>query len=146
MGCFLVPAAEAIVTTLATKAVEKKEKEQKELKVSFDGKNTESVTGIPFSRKLKWLNRMLWGGSALLMFEHVWHGEVVPYFPFLTAASNPEDAAEMLREMATAGVTMALLVTLVWLGIVGVTSLIEKRARKEAETLEKTDGITEARE
>ena len=144
MGCFLVSAAEAVITTAVTKVVEKKEKEQGELKVSFDGKNTESVSKIPFSRKLKWLNRMLWGGSALLMFEHVWHGEVVPYFPFLTAASDPADAAAMLKEMATAGVAMALLVTLVWLGIVGVTALIEKRAEKEADGIENADSPTEA--
>ena len=143
MACFLVSAAEAVITTIATKIVEKKEKEQKELQVSFDGEKVESATKIPFSRKLKWLNRMLWGGSALLMFEHIWHGEVVPFFPFLTAASNPEDAAEMLREMATAGVSMAVLVTLVWLGIVGVTALIEKRAEKEAKELSKAEN-TEA--
>ena len=38
----------------------------------------------------------------------------MPWFPFLIAASNPTDAAEILHEMATAGVTMALLVTAVW--------------------------------
>lgn len=26
---------------------------------------------------MNWLNNMLWGGSALLAFEHVWHGSVV---------------------------------------------------------------------
>lgn len=139
MACFLISATEAVITTVVTKIVEKKEKEQKELEISFDGKKAESATRIPFSRKLKWLNRMLWGGSALLMFEHVWHGEVVPFFPFLTAASNAEDAAEMLQEMATVGVSMAVLVTLVWLGIVGVTALIEKRAEKEAKTPAETE-------
>ena len=74
---------------------------------------------------------MLWGGSVLLMFEHIWHGEIVPWFPFLTAeAENPADAAEMLHEMATVGVAMAALVTVVWLGMVGVSALIEKRAKK----------------
>ena len=144
MACFLVSAAEAVITTVATKIVEKKEKKQENIKISFDGEKVESATKIPFSRKLKWLNRMLWGGSVLLMFEHVWHGEVVPYFPFLTAASDPADAAAMLKEMATVGVAMALLVTLVWLGIVGVTALLEKRAEKEAEDIEKTDVPTEA--
>ncbi len=97
--------------------------------VQVDGSMQPAVK-IPFSRKLKWLRNMLWGGAILLMFEHVWHGEVVPWFPFLTAAADPADAAEMLREMATVGVTMAVLVTLVWLGMVGVTALIEKRAKK----------------
>ena len=131
MACFLVPAAEAIVTTVVTKIVAKKEKQKEE------PEKNEPAAKIPFSRKLNWLNGMLWGGSALLAFEHVWHGEVVPWFPFLTAASDPAEASEMLHEMATAGVTMALLVTAVWLGMVGVSVLIEKRAaRKESRPAE----------
>ena len=70
---------------------------------------------------------MLWGGSALLAFEHVWHGEVTPFFPFLTAASDPESTAVMLQEMGASGVAMALLVTAVWAGMVAVSSAIEKR-------------------
>lgn len=135
MACFLVSAAEAVITTVATKIVEKKEKEQAAMQISFDGTTVEPAVRIPFSRKLKWLNHMLWGGSALLMFEHIWHGEVVPFFPFLTAMSNPEDTAEMLEEMSTVGVSMAILVTVVWLGIVCVTSIIEKRAEAEAKQL-----------
>lgn len=139
MACFLVSAAEALITTAVTKAVEKNEKKQNDLKISFDGEKVESASRIPFSRKLKWLNRMLWGGSALLMFEHIWHGEVVPFFPFLTAASNAEDASEMLHEMATVGVSMAVLVTVVWIGMVIVSSIIERRAVKEAEALVKAE-------
>ena len=70
---------------------------------------------------------MLWGGSALLAFEHIWHGEVTPWFPFLTAAGNPGDAMAMLHEMATTGVAMAVLVTAVWAGMVAVSNVIEKR-------------------
>ena len=73
---------------------------------------------------------MLWGGSALLAFEHVWHGEVVPWFPFLTNAANSADAAEMLHEMSTAGVSMAAVISAVWLGMVAVSSVIEKRSPK----------------
>ena len=101
MACFVVPAAEAVVTTIVTKVVKSKEKKE----------NTSSEKKVPFSHKLSWLNTMLWGGSALLAFEHVWHGEVVPWFPFLTAMSTPESASEMFHEMATNGVFMALLVT-----------------------------------
>ena len=128
MACFVVPVAEAIVTSIATKVVEKKECASGKAQAEA-GKG--SLVRIPFSKKLKWLSNMLWGGSALLAFEHVWHGEVVPWFPFLTAAENPQDAAEMLHEMATVGVTMAILVTAVWVGMVGVSHLIEKRALKE---------------
>ena len=110
--------------------------EKKEGSHSAEGHHSEAAgheVKIPFAKKIKWLNNMLWGGSALLAFEHVWHGEVAPWFPFLTAASNPEDAAEMLHEMSTVGVTMALLVTTVWFGMVVVSSAMEKRMNNMAE-------------
>ena len=73
---------------------------------------------------------MLWGGSGLLAFEHLWHGEISPFFPFLTAASDPTDRAEMLHEMATSGSAMAVTVTAVW----AVTVLVSMKAetRKKA--------------
>ena len=123
MACFTVPAAEAIITTVAEKIIKSKEKNQTVKK----SQEADSVK-IPFSTKLSWLNKMLWGGSALLAFEHVWHGEVVPFFPFLTAVENGE-ISEMLHEMATAGVSMALLVTAVWGIMVGVVSIFEKRGK-----------------
>ena len=116
MACFTVPAAEAIITTVAKKIVKNKE--------------TTETDKISFSTKLGWLNKMLWGGSALLAFEHVWHGEVVPYFPFLTAVENGE-ASEMLHEMATTGVTMAVIVTAVWGLMVLVSNVIEKRKKSD---------------
>ncbi|MBO4678565.1 MAG: hypothetical protein J5626_02750 [Lachnospiraceae bacterium] len=136
MACFLIPVAEAVVTTVVTKVVEKREVAPETMKVHLDGNVEETVEKISFSKKLKWLNNMLWGGSALLAFEHVWHGEVVPWFPFLTAAGDPADAAEMLHEMSTVGVTMAVLVTAAWAGMVAVSSLVAKRA-------EKSDTVTE---
>ena len=39
----------------------------------------------------------------------------------------PADAAEMLNEMATTGVAMAALVTVIWLGMLAVTSAMEKK-------------------
>ena len=124
MACFIVPATEAVVTTIVTKIVEMKEKD----KLTETGTVEVSEKKTGFSRKLKWLNGLLWGGSALLAFEHLWHGEITPFFPFLTAASNPADAAEMLHEMATSGVAMAALVTLVWGGMVLASTLIEKKS------------------
>ena len=129
MACFIVPTVEAIVVTVVKKVIEKKEKQPEEVSIVLDG-TPETAYKVPFSRKLKWLTNLLWGGSALLAFEHVWHGEVVPWFPFLTAAADPADAAEMLHEMATVGVSMAALVTLVWLAMLGVSAAIEKRALK----------------
>ena len=135
MACFTVPATEAIITTIAGKIIKSKEK-----KAVLSGavstkadENTEASSKISFLTKLGWLNKMLWGGSALLAFEHVWHGEVVPFFPFLTAVKDG-NAAEMLHEMATTGVTMAVLVTAVWGIMVGVSSLIEKNAFKKSDS------------
>jgi hypothetical protein len=119
MACFIVPATEAVVTTIVQKAVKKKE----------DSAGIEKT--LRFSEKLKWLNGMLWGGSGLLAFEHLWHGEITPFFPFLTAANDPADTAEMLHEMATSGTSMAALVTLVWLGVVFVTNRISATQKDE---------------
>ena len=124
MACFLVPATEAIITTIATKAM------KTETPTAANSAQLVTATKTPFVNKLKWLSNLLWGGSVLLAFEHVWHGEVTPFFPFLTAASNPADAAEMLHEMATSGVAMAVLITVVWVGMVLVSNSIEKRAPK----------------
>ena len=130
MACFLVPTAEAIVTTAAKKVIKKKEQ-----KSAVSHADAHGEVKIPFSHKLKWLNNMLWGGSALLAFEHLWHGEIVPYFPFLTAAANPADAAEMLHEMATTGVAMSALVTVVWAGMVVASSVILKKPAKQTAKL-----------
>ena len=129
MACFLVPAAEAIVTTIITKVVKSTEKEEK-VKVSLSDGTVEEVKKVKFSAKLKWLSNLLWGGSALLAFEHIWHGEVVPFFPFLTAVQNGE-TADMLAEMSSAGVTMAVLVTAVWVCMLIVSNIIERRAVRE---------------
>jgi len=127
MACFLIPTTEAIVTTILQRVLSSKEKN---MEIHHEGDSSENLPKSGFSRKLKWLNNMLWGGSALLALEHVWHGEVVPWFPFLTAASDPSSRSEMFHEMATVGVTMALLVTAVWAGMVIVSSRLEKKADK----------------
>lgn len=119
MACFVAPAVEAVVTVVTAKVVEKK-----------DNHEIETVK-IPFSKKLKWLSNMLLGGSALLAFEHVWHGEITPWMPFLTAMNSAEDTAAMLQEIGTTGVGMALLITCVWGGMVAVSNIMEKKAAKE---------------
>ncbi|MBR0145251.1 MAG: hypothetical protein IJM25_01135 [Eubacterium sp.] len=132
MACFLVPAAEAIVTTIATKVMQKKEKsaakQAETVSVQVDDETVETAERLPFSHKMKWLNHLLWGGSGLLAFEHLWHGEITPWFPFLTATENPDDLREMFTEMSTVGVTMAVLVTAVWGGMVAISSIMEKKA------------------
>ena len=126
MACFIVPAAEAAVTTIVTKVMEKQEKKQ-DAEQMVKGVSLKELHKEHFSSKLKRLNYLLWGGSGLLAFEPLWHGEIQPFFPFLTAASNPADTAEMLHEMSTVGVSMAVLVTLVWGIITYVSTKIEMR-------------------
>lgn len=129
MACFIVPAAEAIVVATAKKVTESKENTVATENATNEINNSQAK--VPFSRKLRWLTNLLLGGSILLMFEHIWHGEVVPWFPFLTATANPEDTVEMLHEMATAGVTMALLTTAVWCVMLVVSHIIETKANAQ---------------
>ena len=130
MACFTVPLVESVVVTAVEKAEEKRESH-----IAEQGKISTGKAMIPLSRKFKWLNGMLLGGSALLAFEHVWHGEVTPWFPFLTAMSDKADAMEMLHEISTVGVSMAALVTVAWLGICVAAEAILKRS---ADVTEKT--------
>ena len=132
MACFIVPAAEAVVTTVAAKAF--KAKEKAELSEATKEELSKASGKIPFSKKMGWLNQMLWGGSALLAFEHVWHGEVAAWFPFLTAMETKEGAMTMLHEMSTVGVGMAVLVTAVW----GVLLLVSKTMEKDIELEEES--------
>lgn len=115
MGCFVAPVVEAIATTIIKKVVDKKEKESKD-----KGIVESNPYKISWSKKLGWLNKMLWGGSLLLAFEHVWHGEIVPWPPFFTAMQNPADIPPMLHEIATIGVGMMILITLVWVIMVAI--------------------------
>ncbi|HOO25882.1 MAG TPA: hypothetical protein PKW24_04675 [Clostridiales bacterium] len=126
MACFLVPVAEAVITTVVAKAVKSKE-EKLSLQKPDSNQTKLGNVKISWGRKLRWLNNMLWGGVALLAFEHLWHGEVVPWFPFLTAAADSAEAMEMLTEMATVGVAMAVLITSVWALMVIVANAFEKR-------------------
>ena len=110
MACFTITAAEAILVSAAqitVKALEHKGVIKYE--VGEDGEQQ-----VKWSKKLGILNGMLWGGSFLLALEHIFHGEVVMYPPFLTAMQSAEDTAEMLNEMGTVGVGMALAITITW--------------------------------
>ena len=114
MACFIVPATGAIISHICEKQTKKR--------------GTQAHNHIAFSTKLGWLTRLLAGGAFLLAFEHVWHGEIVPWFPFLTATTSPDSAAEMLHEMATAGVVMLLLCVAVWGVMLAVVHHLETKA------------------
>jgi hypothetical protein len=121
MACFLAPAGVALVTTVVQKVVKKKEE-------TAAGEQTEKTTG-KWTQRLRWLNTMLWGGSALLALEHIMHGELVPWPPFLTAMQTPGGTGPMLREIATYGATMTAAVLVLWGVMVVIAETAARRAR-----------------
>jgi uncharacterized membrane protein (DUF2068 family) len=104
MACFLVPMALAIITTTIQK----------------------TARSLAEKLKLGILNALLWGGVILLALEHVWHAEVTPWPPFLTAMANPSDIPVMLHEMATVGTAMSMATLAIWGTILTITSLMPK--------------------
>lgn len=100
MACFVIPATEAIITTVAAKIIEKKE-------MAADNSELTIVNKELFSTKLKRLNKMLWGGSALLAFEHLWHGEIQPFFRSLQR--------QLMKRMQSICFMKCLLSELQWL-------------------------------
>jgi len=99
MACFLVPMGTAILTTTVRKKVSEK-------------------------YHINWLNSMLWGGAVMLAVEHISHGEVVFYPPFLTAG-----LPEVLPEMLKVGVPMTLSIFLIWGVMVTVAARMSKRVK-----------------
>lgn len=141
MGCFVVPMAEAIVVSIVKKVVKKKKESLALENVESEGAaflSAESEkldqTKLDWEQKLSWLNQLLWGGVFLLAIEHIWHGEVVLWPPFLTAMNNPSEIPIMLHEMATIGTSMAVFVTLVWVVMVYVAeNKLKQTVQKEYE-------------
>ena len=101
MACFIVPLTQAIATTIYRKSVESR-KSKVERPDTF------------VTRNLKTLEQMLWGGSLMLVLDHIINGEVTWMYPFFTALETEGGGMVMLREMLTVGVPMSVLVTVVW--------------------------------
>jgi len=94
MSCFVVPLVEAIVVSACRKRAVQ--------------------SAHPVWRELPALEKMLWGGTLMLVVDHVINGELTWRFPFFTALGLEGGGAVMLREMLTAGVPMALVLTAAW--------------------------------
>ena len=115
MACFTAPVAQALVVGALKSSTKKSES--------------------PFVARLGLLQKMLFGGSFLLAIEHVYHGEVIFTWPFLTAVRDG-NTAEMLHEIATSGLAMCAVVSIVWAGIVLVSSALERASARRAVTQE----------
>ena len=99
MACVVVPTAAAMVITVIGKKV-------------------------PEKYHMNWLNSMMWGGAVMLAIEHIAHGEIVLYPPFLTAGLH-----EVLPEMLKVGVPMTLAIVLIWAVMVAVSARMSKRVK-----------------
>ena len=129
MACFVVSAVAAIGVG-AAKYVVKHHEKKNELTIS-EPKEYKFGSEVKWSKKLAYLELMLWSGSFVLAGEHVLHGEVSPYPPFLTAAGEgPEAVSEMLTEMGTVGVVMLAALVATWAIGVLVVDFLKYRKHK----------------
>ena len=117
MACFTAPLAAAVAAGLVRRTVKK------------DTGNSETIS---WATKLGWLEKLSFGGCALLAFEHIWHGEIIFQFPFLTGVCDG-NTAEVLKEIATVGGAMTALILATWIGMLIVSSAIVKRKTAVAE-------------
>jgi hypothetical protein len=95
MACFIVPSVLAVIVSIVRRIVK--------------GSLKELNLGL--------LEGLLWGGAGILALEHVWHGEVVPWPPFLTAMQSPGEWVVAIHEILTVGTAMTLTTVGVWGGI-----------------------------
>jgi hypothetical protein len=98
MACFIVPLTQAIATTVYRKTQERKP----------------TANHSPLSAHLASLETMLYGGSLMLIVDHIISGEVTWMYPFFTALETEGGGMVMLREMLTVGLPMSVLVTVIW--------------------------------
>ena len=111
MACFSAPLAAAIAAGIVRRVA---------------AKPPEQPGTISWATKLRWLEKLFFGGCVLLAFEHIWHGEIIFHFPFLTGVRDG-NTAEVLREIATVGGAMTALILAVWVGMLIVSSIVVRR-------------------
>uniref|UniRef100_A0A7J3ZKQ3 Uncharacterized protein n=1 Tax=Fervidicoccus fontis TaxID=683846 RepID=A0A7J3ZKQ3_9CREN len=75
--------------------------------------------------RLDMLVYLMLGGALVLAAEHVWHGEVVPWPPFLTAMKSPQAISVLVNEVVRVGGTMTLAVTGAWLSLLGLARRLQ---------------------
>ena len=99
MACFIVPLVQAAATSLYRK---------------LNAKGISSPDASALKRNVPALEKMLWGGSVMLIVDHIINGELTWKFPFFTALGVEGGGAVMLREMLTVGLPISIAVTLFW--------------------------------
>ncbi len=124
MACFVAPATVALATTAVRKVVQKRE-----AKVATEHAETSAAElSGKWTQRLGWLNTMLWGGTIMLVLDHLISGELTFQPPFLTALQTPAQVGPMLREILVTGGAMTGAVLVVWAGMI-VVSVLRVKAR-----------------
>lgn len=100
MCCFLMPLMQGVAVSAVRKSINK------------DCNNSPA-----WAHELPKLENMLWGGTVMLVVDHIISGEVTWRYPFFTALEQAGGASVMLREMLTVGLPMCAVITLLWGGI-----------------------------
>ena len=126
MACFTVSAVGAVGVAVARHIVKHHEKKME--KMGIERPVERFGSDVKWSKKLAYLELTLGGGSLLLAGEHIFHGEVTPYPPFITAMKSAEDTATMWQEIGTIGVGMFLILILAW--VIGVLAVDYSYYRK----------------
>ena len=102
MCCFLVPLAQAVATSIYRR----------------NNRNAiNSAEATLLKRNIPALEKMLWGGSVMLIVDHIINGELIWRFPFFTALTEVDGTAFFLKELLTVGLPMSLALTFCWLGV-----------------------------
>ena len=109
MACFIAPLVEAVAVTAIRKS-------------GLKGNS-------PFLQHLPDLEKMLWGGTLMLIVDHIINGELTWTFPFFTSLGESGGAAILWREVLTVGVPMALVLTVAWAGWVLVKAKDARASR-----------------
>ena len=109
MACFIVPMTLGIITIL-----------------------TRNV--FPKKLHIDWLNMILWGAVIMLAVEHVAHGEIVLYPPFLTAGLT-----EVIPEMLAVGVPMTIFSTSAWGTMVVINEIVMSKKVMEVKSQTRRD-------
>ena len=133
MACFVVSAVAGIGTAAARHIVKHHEK-----KLELEGKEVDTSkfgSDIKWSKKLAYLELTLFSGSFVLAVEHIIHGEVVPFPPFLTAMMSKADTIEMFQEIGTVGVAMLGILVGAWAIGTFVADFLKFKKRKQVPAL-----------